>query len=75
VRPEQQRGKFMSEIQIVASNLAAAIISHPTGRELLATAKNCPEAAAKLFFECLDALVAENEKRPAGNAVASFGHY
>jgi hypothetical protein len=65
----------MSDQNIVASNLAAAIISHPTGRELLATAKNSPEAAAKLFFDCLDALDAEDKKRPAGSAAASFGHY
>jgi hypothetical protein len=64
----------MSDKDIVASNLAAAIISHPTGRELLATAKNCPEAAAKLFFECLDALMAEGKKRPP-RAAAAFGRY
>jgi hypothetical protein len=62
----------MSDQNIVASNLAAAIISHPAGRELLAIAKNSPEAAAKLFFDCLDALDAEYKKRPQG-AVASFG--
>jgi hypothetical protein len=64
----------MNEQNIVASNLAAAIIMQPPAAGVLATAKNSPEATAKLFFDCLDALDAEHKKRPQG-AVASFGHY
>jgi hypothetical protein len=62
----------MSEDKIVASNLAAAIL---VARPDQFHGKNPAEVAAKLYFDCCEALITEAKNRPTSAAQPLFGSY
>lgn len=61
----------MQELPIVAAHLAAELINP----KMLEKVKGSPaDAAAKIYFDCLDALKAEEAKRrPAGEPAPAVG--